>query len=42
MTVVTVSIYYSLVNIWMIFRPVKIVPSQTTQTKLREYQSLSE
>ena len=33
----TVSIYYSLVNLWILFRPVKIVLSGTAKTKLKEY-----
>ena len=35
-----VSVYFSLCNLWLVFRPVKIVLSKTSKTKLKEYQSL--
>ena len=37
---VTVALYFSLCNFWMIFRPVKVTMSEETKQKLRQYQQI--
>ena len=34
---VAVAIYFSLCNFWMLFRPVKVIRSEETEKKLRQY-----
>ena len=36
-----VSIYFSLCNLWLLFRPVKVVLSKTSKAKLQELRQLS-
>ena len=38
--IIAISIYYSVCNLWLLFRPIKIVLSKTSKAKLREYQTL--
>ena len=34
---VAVAVYFSLCNFWMLFRPVKVVRSEETEQKLKQY-----
>lgn len=40
MTVV-VSIYFSLCNFWMLYRPIKVILSKETEKKLRQYSKIT-
>ena len=36
-TTVAVAVYFSVCNFWMLFRPVKVVRSDETEKKMKQY-----